>query len=59
VLTPNDFSSLAALEGRLLAFQQYYEAIARPFAWTFTRRDLARLLSKLSDASDPPLRMAA
>lgn len=59
VLTPNDFGSLAAVEERLLAFQDYYEAIAQPFAWTFTRRDLARLLNKLGAATDPPLRMAA
>jgi hypothetical protein len=59
VLTPNDFPSLAAVEERLLAFQDYYQAIARPFAWTFTRRDLAKLLNKLSFAPDPLLRLAA
>jgi hypothetical protein len=58
VLTPNDFPSLAAVEERLLAFQRYYEAIAQPFAWMFTRRDLAALLNKLP-ASSPPLRLAA
>jgi len=59
VLSPNDFSSLAVLEERLLAFQDYYEAIAQPFAWKFTRRDLANLLHKLGSTTDPPLRMAA
>jgi hypothetical protein len=59
VLTPNDFPSLAAVEERLLAFQNYYEAIAQPFAWTFTRRDLAALLNKLAPASQLPLRLAA
>jgi DDE superfamily endonuclease len=59
VLTPNDFPSLAALEERLLAFQDYYQAIAQPFAWTFTRRDLAKLLNKLGPAPDPLLRLAA
>jgi len=59
VLTPNDFPSLAAVEERLLAFQDYYEAIAQPFAWTFTRRDLAALLNKIAPASDLPLRLAA
>jgi hypothetical protein len=59
VLTPNDFPSLAALEERLLAFQDYYQALAQPFAWTFTRRDLAKLLNKLSPAPDPLLRLAA
>jgi DDE superfamily endonuclease len=47
VVTPNDFASLAAVRERLLAFQRYYEALARPFEWTFTRRDLAALLEKL------------
>ncbi|HEY3863027.1 MAG TPA: hypothetical protein VGO59_14190, partial [Verrucomicrobiae bacterium] len=31
VLTPNDFSSLAQVAGRLLAFQCFYEQIAHPF----------------------------
>lgn len=43
-LTPNDFPSLAAVAERLHAFERYYETIAKPFAWTFTRRDLAALL---------------
>ena len=46
-LTPNDFTALADVEHRLLAFQRHYERLARPFKWTFTRRDLARLLAKL------------
>jgi hypothetical protein len=33
-----------------LAFQRHYEALARPFEWTFTRRDLAQLLAKLPAA---------
>jgi len=49
VLTPNDFSSLAELEQRLLAFQLHYERSASPFKWTFTRRDLHALLAKLAD----------
>lgn len=48
VLTPNDFNSLAEVEPRLLAFQRHYESLARPFKWTFARRDLARLLAKLA-----------
>jgi ribosomal protein L29 len=48
VLTPNDFSSLAALKDRLLRFQVRYAQAAKPFQWTFTRRDLARLLAKLA-----------
>jgi hypothetical protein len=47
VLTPNDFSSLGELEQRLLAFQTHYERTAAPFQWTFTRRDLRRLLGKI------------
>jgi len=46
-LTPNDFGSLAELENRLLRFQQYYEAAAKPFEWKFTRRDLRKLLEKM------------
>jgi len=46
-LTPNDFATLADVEHRLLAFQRHYETLARPFEWTFTRHDLARLLAKL------------
>src|SRR5712692_3124952 len=47
VLAPNDFYSLAELEQRLLAFQSHYEKTASPFQWTFTRRDLHALLTKL------------
>jgi len=42
---------LAAVEDQLLAFQRYYEALARPLEWTFTRRDLAELLQKLERQS--------
>jgi hypothetical protein len=48
VLTPNDFPSLAAVKDRLLRFQAHYEQAATPFQWTFTRRDLAVLLAKLT-----------
>ena len=48
VLTPNDFSSLADLKQRLLAFQCHYECSASPFKWTFTRRDLHALLAKIA-----------
>jgi hypothetical protein len=47
VLTPNDFSSLADLEQRLLAFQVHYERTASPFKWTFTHSDLQALMAKL------------
>jgi DDE superfamily endonuclease len=49
VLTPNDFTSLAAVEERLLRFQEHYEAIAQPFEWRFTRYDLLALLNRLDD----------
>ena len=48
VLTPNNFSSLAELEQRLLAFQVHYERTASPFKWTFTRSDLHALLAKIN-----------
>jgi hypothetical protein len=47
-LTPNDFQSLAQLENRLLDFQKHYQRTASPFQWTFTRKDLNALLTKLS-----------
>lgn len=49
VLTPNDFDSLAEVEDRLSRFEEYYEEIAAPFEWKFTRRDLARLIAKLDE----------
>lgn len=48
VLTPNDFLSLQAVEERLLQFQQHYQQIALPFQWHFTRKDLNKMLAKLS-----------
>jgi hypothetical protein len=47
-LTPNDFPSLTALQERILGFQRYYEEIAKPFEWKFTRKDLNRLLFKVT-----------
>lgn len=49
VLTPNDFPDLKTVEQRLLDFQNRYEQIAKPFKWKFTKADLNRILSKLSD----------
>jgi len=46
-LTPNDFSSLVALEERLHGFARYYENIAKPFDWKFTRKDLESLLDRI------------
>ena len=54
-LTPNDFPSLAAVAQRLSEFERYYEQIARPFEWKFTRDDLDRLLAKLQPTVPLPL----
>lgn len=48
-LVPNDFPSLQALEERILNFQRYYESIANPFEWKFTRKDLDRLMVKIKE----------
>ena len=47
ILTPNDFPDLDLAE-RLLDFQYYWEAAAKPFEWKFTRQDLSELLHKLN-----------
>lgn len=57
VLTPNDFNSLREVGERLLAFQDRYERVARPFEWKFTRADLAELMNRLNQPS--PLALAA
>lgn len=48
-LTPDDFDTRDAITERILGFQAYYQQIATPFEWRFTRDDLVRLLS-----SEPP-----
>ena len=40
-------------------FQRYYEQIAKPFEWKFTREDLTALLKKLKPASLTTERLAA
>jgi hypothetical protein len=57
-LTPNDFTCLADVEDRLLGFERYYESIAAPFDWRFTKADLEALMGKLETATDA-LRPAA
>jgi hypothetical protein len=59
VVTPNDFASLKALEQRIMNFQQYYQQIARPFEWKFTRKDLNALLKKISCKGSDILGVAA
>lgn len=58
VLTPNDFSSLAEVEERLMGFQHRYGETAEPFDWRFTRKDLDSFMERLSDRDDF-LKMAA
>jgi len=58
-LMPNDFRSLDELEERLLGFQSYYEKIAKPFEWKFTRRALHELLHKINLSEAFPERLAA
>lgn len=48
VLTPNDFLSLRDVPQRLAEFERYYEEVARPFQWKFTRKALAELLGRLA-----------
>jgi DDE superfamily endonuclease len=47
LLTPVDFDNLPALKRGLMAFQVRYQRAAKPFKWTFARRDLHLLLTKL------------
>jgi hypothetical protein len=47
LLTPDDFEDLESLAAQILAFEQHYNATARPFDWKFTRADLNRLLARL------------
>jgi hypothetical protein len=54
VASPNDFHTLDEVESRLLDFQQYYEQIATPFEWKFTKDDLNALLKRIADHETPP-----
>jgi len=57
-LTPADFASQGAVSDRILGFAHHYQTVARPFDWRFTRRDLARLLTRCA-TSTPLARIAA
>ena len=46
-LTPGHFADLDELAERILGFQAEFQRSARPFDWTFTRRDLHALLDRL------------
>lgn len=48
LLSPNDFPNLQTIEKKLLDFQSYYEKVAKPFNWKFTKENLKDLLSKIS-----------
>jgi hypothetical protein len=50
---------LQAVEKRLLDFQAYYETIARPFEWKFTRADLDELFVKLARQEQNPHKAVA
>jgi hypothetical protein len=54
LLTPSDFPDLAALKRGLIAFQNHYQRCAKPFKWTFTRRDLHGLLVRLKSHNAAP-----
>jgi hypothetical protein len=47
-LMPNDFQTMDELSHRIIGFQSFYESIAKPFEWKFTRKDLKRLLKKMT-----------
>jgi hypothetical protein len=59
VVLPNDFHTLDEVESRLLDFQQYYEQIATPFEWKFTKDDLNALLERIAAHQDAALTPAA
>jgi hypothetical protein len=46
-LTPNDFPCLQAVAERLEGFERYYESIAHPFEWKFTRANLNALMARM------------
>lgn len=58
LLAPNDFNSTAKLARALNDFERRYNEIAEPVDWTFTRDDLAALLTRL-DKREPALALAA
>lgn len=58
-LTPNDFPCLESVAERLLQFERYYEAIAKPFEWKFTRDDLRAMLREFDTDARTVVRQAA
>lgn len=53
VVSPNDFTTLDQVEQRLAAFEQRYNATARPFQWKFTPTDLDDLLARIDQHQQP------
>ena len=47
VVSPSDFTDLDQVQDRLTAFEQRYNATARPFKWKFTPTDLQDLLARI------------
>ena len=59
VLDPNDFQDTAALARALNDFEHHYNQIAKPFAWNFTRADLAAVMDELNARNDDAAPLAA
>jgi hypothetical protein len=59
LLTPDDFGDLDGLAEEILAFEQHYNATARPFDWKFTRAGLNQLLARISHDPFTPQPLAA
>jgi hypothetical protein len=61
VVAPNDFTDLEQIRERLAAFEARYNAVARPFNWKFTRRELENPLHRIDTHDNPthPQRQAA
>jgi transposase len=60
VVAPNDFYDLNDVENRLTAFQDLYNAAARPFDWKYTTKDLNALLARITaHERNPPLALTA
>ncbi|MGZ8801806.1 MAG: hypothetical protein ACXWZL_04075, partial [Mycobacterium sp.] len=59
LLAPNDFHTLDELQTRLLQFQDYYQQIATPCQWKFTKADLNDLLARITDHEDAQQASAA
>lgn len=48
MLTPRDVAGPDGLAERIMGFERRYNGTARPFRWTFTRKDLRDLLKRLN-----------